>query len=98
MKAWRVGHRQRMSTAIRASARPGLRPLNTSVHASRLRAGAVVQHGAPGTQPDVDVNRREADGTACRGFLQSDEPGPTGDARHDQAVPPGRPSPSVEAP
>lgn len=41
--------------------------------------------GPPGMQPDLAPNRREADGMACRGFLQSDVPGPTGDARHDQA-------------
>src|ERR1700739_4439466 len=49
MKAWRLGDRQRISAAIRASTRPGLQPLNTSVHASRLRAGAVVQHGCAGS-------------------------------------------------
>ena len=62
VNARRVGPHQRISAAIRAWAPSGLQPLTTSVHASRLRAAAVVNTAARAAQPDLAATRREADG------------------------------------
>jgi hypothetical protein len=39
---------------------------------SRLGRGAASATWASRPQPNMDVNRREPDGMACTGFLQSD--------------------------